>query len=220
MEDGKNPRILVVDDDPDVRKILTEMLRGLGFESRAAVDGVDALEQARQEPPDAVLLDISMPEMDGLEVCRHLRSEAATAAVPILLLTGHDEAGMRVDGFEAGADDFVSKPFDVGEVATRLRSRLDLQATRAELAGIRGVMATIRLVSHEFNNPLQAVVGGLYLLERAKEDDASISEEEAVQMITAGAKKMADLARRLIQISEPAFKDTALGPMLDMDASR
>src|SRR5688572_5089389 len=103
------PRILVVDDDP---KVLSLMDRGLAFEGYAvdvAADGQVALNIARERPPHLVILDVMLPGLDGLEVCRRLR--ATTADVAILMLTGRASVGARVEGLDAGADDYLVKPF-------------------------------------------------------------------------------------------------------------
>ena len=117
-----SPRILVVDDDP---RVLSLMHRGLSFEGYAvdvAADGKEALAIARDRPPDLVVLDVMMPELDGLEVCRRLRS--ADRAVAILMLTGRANVPDRVAGLEAGADDYLTKPFAFEELVARIRALL------------------------------------------------------------------------------------------------
>jgi DNA-binding response OmpR family regulator len=211
------PRILVVDDDPGCRLLLQATVRALGFTVETAENGLEALRLVGEQCPDALLLDVSMPGMDGLEVCRRLRAEPRTAAVPILLVTGSEELSARVAGFEAGADDYVPKPFDPAELAIRLKGRLELAATRARVGQLQGVLATIRLISHEFNNPLQAVIGGVDLLHMAREGKFD-NEAEALAMLTEGAEQLVAVAARLRAVAGPVFKDSPIGPMLDMDA--
>ena len=115
-------RVLVVDDDRAVRDALRRALALAGYEVRAAEGGAEAIEAVVQEVPDAVVLDIGMPDIDGLEVCRRLRS--AGDRVPILMLTARDAVADRIDGLDAGADDYLVKPFDVGELKARLRALL------------------------------------------------------------------------------------------------
>ena len=114
--------ILIVDDDRVTRQILRGLLEPEGHVIATAGDGDSALERARELMPDLVLLDVLMPGLDGYEVCRRLRADAQLAEVPIIMLTALDDRASRLIGMEAGADDFVSKPFDRVELLTRLRS--------------------------------------------------------------------------------------------------
>jgi two-component system response regulator MprA len=115
-------RVLVVDDDRAVRDALRRALTLAGYELRVAEGGADAIEAVVQEVPDAVVLDIGMPDIDGLEVCRRLR--LLGNRVPILMLTARDAVSDRVAGLDAGADDYLVKPFDVNELKARLRALL------------------------------------------------------------------------------------------------
>src|ERR1700679_2858659 len=115
-------RILVVDDDRAVRDALRRALTLGGYEVQVAEDGEQALEQVVQAIPDAVVLDVGLPGIDGLEVCRRLRRLGNR--VPILILTARDAVADRIDGLDMGADDYMVKPFDVGELKARLRALL------------------------------------------------------------------------------------------------
>ena len=123
-------RILVVDDDRAVREALRRALTLAGYEVQTVDDGEQALEQIAQAIPDAVVLDIGMPGIDGLEVCRQVRRLGNR--VPILMLTARDAVADRIDGLDAGADDYVVKPFDVGELKARLRALLRRANPEAE----------------------------------------------------------------------------------------
>ncbi|WP_454195121.1 response regulator transcription factor [Nocardia sp. Marseille-Q1738] len=115
-------RILVVDDDRAVRESLRRSLTFNGYSVDLAVDGVDALEKATEQRPDALVLDVMMPRLDGLEVCRRLRSTGDD--LPILVLTARDSVSERVAGLDAGADDYLPKPFALEELLARLRALL------------------------------------------------------------------------------------------------
>jgi two-component system, OmpR family, response regulator MprA len=115
-------RVLVVDDDRAVREALRRALTLGGYEVQCAEGGAQAIELVAQALPDAVVLDIGMPGIDGLEVCRRLR--LLGNRVPILMLTARDAVADRIDGLDAGADDYLVKPFDVGELKARLRALL------------------------------------------------------------------------------------------------
>lgn len=116
-----HPLALIAEDEPQMTMIIEYILAGKGFESVVARDGVYALELFREREPDVVLLDVTMPRMGGLEVCRSIRRESQ---VPILLVTAHGEADDILAGFEAGADDYVSKPFDPRILATRVENAM------------------------------------------------------------------------------------------------
>ncbi len=123
-------RILVVDDDRAVRDALRRALSLAGYEVAPAADGEQALEEIAQEVPDAVVLDIGLPGVDGLEVCRRVRMLGNR--VPILMLTARDAVSDRIDGLDVGADDYMVKPFDVGELKARLRALLRRAKPEAE----------------------------------------------------------------------------------------
>jgi two-component system response regulator MprA len=113
-------RIVVVDDERALRDVLRRALVLAGYEVRCAEDGPSGLAEIVGSAPDAVVLDIGMPGMDGLEVCRRLRAQGNR--VPILMLTARDAIADRIDGLDAGADDYLVKPFDVDELKARLRA--------------------------------------------------------------------------------------------------
>ena len=115
-------RILVVDDEPSVREALERVLRLDGFEVAVAADGMQAVRHMSVATPDAVVLDVLMPRLDGLEVCRRLRDVGDRT--PVLMLTARDSIGDRVAGLEAGADDYLTKPFALEELLARLRALL------------------------------------------------------------------------------------------------
>ena len=123
-------KVLVVDDDAAVRNSLDRALRLNGYEVALAVDGVDALNQVNTGDPDAMVLDVLMPNMDGLEVCRRLRSLGDQT--PILMLTAQDGVTERVAGLDAGADDYLPKPFALDELLARLRALLRRAAGEVE----------------------------------------------------------------------------------------
>ena len=115
-------RALVIEDDDDVRAALRRALLLSGYEVLLAADGAEGLLKAGTEVPDVIVLDVGMPQMDGLQVCRALR--AAGNRTPILMLTAREAVADRIEGLDAGADDYLTKPYDVGELEARLRALL------------------------------------------------------------------------------------------------
>jgi signal transduction histidine kinase len=113
-------KILIVDDEPSALQTVTAILEGDGYTLQYAEDGLDAINQADEEPPDLILLDVMMPVLDGFEVCRMLRNKAELHEVPIVMLTALDDRESKIRGLQAGADDFISKPLDPQELRARV----------------------------------------------------------------------------------------------------
>lgn len=118
------PKILVVEDEKNIVKVVTYHLQRQGYEVEAAGDGRQALEKIRRDPPDLILLDLMLPEVEGLEVCRQVRADSRTAAIPIIMLTAKTEEADRVVGLELGADDYIAKPFRPRELMARVKAVL------------------------------------------------------------------------------------------------
>ena len=116
--------VLIVEDEPDIRSLIVHHLERDGFRCRTAASGGEALARVRARPPDLVVLDLMLPGMDGLEVCRRLRGDPATAALPIIMLTAKADEIDRVVGLEMGADDYLAKPFSTKELVARVRAVL------------------------------------------------------------------------------------------------
>src|SRR5437867_13325416 len=115
-------KILVVDDEPDAVELVEFNLKSAGYEVVTAADGSEALKKARAHSPDVIVLDLMLPEVDGLEVCKILRRDPATSAIPIIMLTAKAAEVDRVLGLELGADDYVTKPFSPRELVARVRA--------------------------------------------------------------------------------------------------
>jgi DNA-binding response OmpR family regulator len=121
------PRILVVEDEKDLAWSICRSLSSAGFETMAAHTGTEALALARRHPPDLFILDIMLPGIDGLSLCRRLKEDTATAAVPVIFLTAKAAVEQRVEGLNLGADDYLSKPFDLRELLARVQALLRRQ---------------------------------------------------------------------------------------------
>jgi len=124
MEIGSGRKILIIEDESDVADLLTLNLRKAGFRISTAADGASGLQKARDDRPDFIVLDLMLPKMLGLEVCRILKSDTATRHIPILMLTAKAEEIDRIVGLEFGADDYVTKPFSPREVVLRIKAIL------------------------------------------------------------------------------------------------
>lgn len=138
-------QILAIDDSPDIHQLLSVRLGGLNVEFRHALTGESGYEQACEEPPDLILLDVMMPDASGFEICRRLKAKSETASIPVIFLTGETDVKQKVLGFDVGAVDYIQKPFDTAELTARVRSALrtkryfDMLAQRAMLDGLTGL---------------------------------------------------------------------------------
>lgn len=130
----KEPSIVIVDDMPDNLRLLTGILKERGYKVRPAPSGTRALATIHKEPPALILLDIMMPDMEGYEVCRQLKSDEATSDIPIIFLSALNEVFDKVKAFKAGGVDFITKPFQVEEVLVRVKTHLTIRAQQEALA--------------------------------------------------------------------------------------
>ena len=128
------PKILIVDDEPDVVELVAFNLKAAGFEVVSAADGAEALRKARLTAPDLILLDLMLPEVNGLEVCKLLRRDPATAPIPIIMLTAKASEIDRILGLELGADDYITKPFSPRELVLRVRKLVERRRESDEKA--------------------------------------------------------------------------------------
>jgi diguanylate cyclase (GGDEF)-like protein len=150
MNNGIKGRILVVEDDPDIAQMLEIFFSGHGYHVDTAARGGDALDRCRRAAPDLIVLDIMLPDMDGYQVCQTLRTTTRTSHVPIIFLTQKDERSDRIAGLELGADDYITKPFDIDELrlrvanAIRAHQRLNMTDPRTGLPGGRLIEDQLR----------------------------------------------------------------------------
>jgi putative two-component system response regulator len=139
-------QILVVDDDPAVVSLVSRFLVREGYKVLTANNGAEAFEYIQRTPPDLILLDVVMPVMDGLSLCRRLKENPNTALIPITMLTGQDDYEHRKRGIEAGADDFLSKPFDQSILRARIQTQLRLKRLTDQLEQTENVILMLALV--------------------------------------------------------------------------
>ena len=124
-------KILVADDEQEIRELLDNFLTGQGYEVVLASDGNQALQLASEENPQAIILDIKMPGLDGLEVCKRLKEKEQTRLIPVIVITGFEDN--KIEALNLGADDFVNKPFDMAEISARVKSALRIRHLTDEL---------------------------------------------------------------------------------------
>ncbi len=169
---GQPPLILAVDDQPENLWILEADLQEAGYRVQLAESGRIALEKIAAGPPDLLLLDISMPGMDGLTICRMLRQDRATRELPVIMVTGRDNTEDVVAGLDAGANDYITKPIEVEILMARIRTQLRLKELQDELHRTIGELEQLQqlradfvaMVTHDLKTPLTSIMGGSSML--------------------------------------------------------
>ncbi len=153
-------RILVVDDISKNLQVVGTMLRNEGYHVMPATSGAQALERAQAQPPDLILLDLMMPEMDGLEACRRLKADPLTQPIPVIFLTASNEMEHLVNGFEVGAVDYITKPFNAPELLARVRTHLELKHARQRLREMNEEKNEFMgIAAHDLRNPIGSIKG-------------------------------------------------------------
>ncbi|MBI5367775.1 MAG: hybrid sensor histidine kinase/response regulator [Planctomycetes bacterium] len=201
--------ILVVDDDRTNTLLLADLLSVAGHTARVANSGAQALALAAEQTPDLVLLDIMMPGMDGYQVCRKLRAEAATRLVPVVMVTALRETDDRIAGIDAGADDFISKPFNRHELLARVHSLLRIRRLHGELeralAGQKRLSQMkdqlTHLIIHDLRNPLSGIMGNLDLLS-LKKDNLTEKQARFIEEGRRSSKELLKLIAALLDVTK------------------
>ena len=165
------PNVIVVDDTPANLQLLTGMLKERGYKVRPVPSGKLALQAAKNDPPDLILLDIMMPEMDGYEVCERLKADEKLREIPVIFISALNETMDKVRAFGVGGVDYVTKPFQFEEVDARVRTHLELQRQRRKLKEnyeqLRRLEELrdnlVHMIVHDLRNPLTGISGFLDL---------------------------------------------------------
>ena len=187
----QQPLILIVDDVPVNLQILGKILETKSYEIAIAVNGQQALDLIDDIHPDLILLDVMMPDIDGFEVCRRLKKSEPTNKIPIIFLTAKNETDDIVKGFELGAADYVTKPFNASELLARVYTQLEIKKIeheRIQKEKLQGIIEMAGAVCHELNQPMQvASITTEMLMADVKEDnpvykDLKIIKEQTVRM--------------------------------------
>jgi signal transduction histidine kinase len=200
VEPTKIDHILAVDDTPDNLILVKAILEDEGYEISLASDGLTALKQVQQSPPDLILLDVMMPEMDGYEVARRIRNNPDLPYIPILLITAHERSSV-VEGLDAGADDFVRKPFDPNELLARLRSLLRLKHSIDELEEMaRQRQDFVSRLTHDLRTPLVAADRMLSLFQQEAFGEISNDMKEAITTMIRSNQNLLQMVNTLLEV--------------------
>ena len=195
--------ILVVEDEPDIRSLVVLHLERDGFRCRTAGTGAEAILETRARVPDLVVLDLMLPGLDGLEVCRQLRANPRTAAIPVVMLTAKTDEIDRVVGLELGADDYVTKPFSPKELVARVRAvlrRSTRVATEMRLAGGPVVMEPARHLVTLAGEPLTLTPREFELLRTLLEASGRVLSREQLLDRAWGYAHAGDVESRTVDV--------------------
>ncbi|MFZ5917876.1 MAG: response regulator [Chloroflexota bacterium] len=218
-------RILIVEDDPELAAAEQNILQDEGYEVLHALDGVLALEVLSHEAVDLVLLDVNMPRMNGHELCRRLRQNPDTAHLNILMVTALGSIEETIAGLEAGADDYLPKPFEVPELLARVRAQLRLRALQERLVGMEKratITQMIITLSHEINNPLTSILWHAQLAqEKVSQSSASVEScRRALDVILNEARRIERVIGQLQDLQQPVVTEYLPGiQMIDLRRS-
>jgi DNA-binding response OmpR family regulator len=210
-QDERQALILLVDDVPKNLQVLGSMLREKGYKIAAATGGAQALEMALARPPDLILLDVMMPEIDGFKVCEKLKTSIETKDIPIIFLTASTESESVVKGFECGAVDYVTKPFNKGELLARVTTHLKLQRAQKEIVRLEQKNAALAMAvtaSHELNQPLTVLEGNLQLFQAAiARIPLSDKQQKYMEKINTSLEKIQVLLKKFSDADSIHFED-------------
>ncbi len=199
--------ILIVDDTPENLHVLGTMLRAHGYKVRPAPSGAAALKACAAQPPDLLLLDINMPEMNGYEVCARLKEDPCLKEIPVLFISAHTDLDNKIKAFQAGGVDYITKPFQSEEVAARVATHLMLHRQRLELEENCRRIRTLdemrksltRLIVHDLRGPLVALGSFLEIVERSDPNLQSKSKKY-LGLARSTGRRLLDLATSLLDI--------------------
>ncbi len=218
-------KILVVDDQPDNVFILRDRLEHYGFDVISAYDGPTAIEKAITEMPDLILLDVMMPGMSGFEVCREITRNEKTRLIPVILVTALTGVEDLKDGLNAGAFDYIKKPFNRVELIARINSALRFSESNKMLLEIEKVKifaATIVTANHEIKQPLTLINLSTAALRRelSKEKISKDAILKRVNFIEGATKEIISVLEKLTSIKKPKVTDYVNNMMMiDLDGS-
>ena len=205
-------KILVVDDQPDNVFILQDRLKRAGFEVIAAYEGATGIQKTIDEKPDLILLDIMMPDISGFDVCRRLVANEETKNIPIILVTALTDAEDIKEGFDAGAFDYIKKPFNRDEMLARINSALRFNETNnllLELEKVKTFNATVITANHEIKQPLTLINLSTAAIRRElnKNEQATDFLLKRVEFIEKATHDIIDILEKLSSIKKPIFID-------------
>lgn len=209
--------IVVVDDTPENLRLLVNMLSEHGYLVRPAPSGQLAIKSIMKSPPDLILLDILMPELDGFEVCRQLKMAPADISdIPVIFVSALDEVFDKVQAFAVGGVDYITKPFQIEEVLARVETHLSLRAMRQQLQEQnRELEAFAHTVAHDLKNPLATLIS-LFELQKLDAEQGRHLPDELLKIGPQTAYRMFNIIDELLLLASVRKEDVLISPITDM----
>jgi len=208
--------ILLVDDSPTILSILKEMLKGNGFDLLTASSGKEALTIAEEQPPDLILLDIVMPDIDGLDTCRQFKSHKQLSKIPILFLSSFGDVQNKMKGFEAGGLDYINKPVQREELIARVKIHLELKHLQEELyQKIEDKERLIHVLCHDISNPLTCISVWAELILGMNGIGENVNLSNKIQRILLSAQQAAEIIDHVREMEKLSRQKNSLqmGPV-------
>ena len=197
-------RILIVDDDPNVALLMRLTLsRDGGFDLQTASNGEEAIEKVHVYHPDLMLLDLMMPGIDGMEVCRRIKADDKVSGISIIMVTARREPGDIIKGMDLGADDYITKPFNPEELLARVRVHLRIRSLEQQAVAHRELEVALKMaitMQHEINNPLTGIMGNAEILK----DWRSLPPDEVdkgVDVINESVRRIRDIVHQMSSVT-------------------
>lgn len=204
------PNILVVDDTPANLQVLSGMLKEKGYKARTVLNGKLALQAVLNDPPDLILLDINMPDMNGFEVCQRLKADPETAQIPIIFISALNEISDIVKGFGVGAVDYIAKPINEAEVLARVKTHLDLRlmqkAQKRLYDQLQEASATkdkfFSIIAHDLRNPFNSLIGFIELILNNIDQYSQETMKKYLNLVLSSSKNLYSLLSNLLSWSQ------------------
>jgi len=231
---SKKAKVLIVEDNQESIDLLVYFLKPSGYEIMVAQDGLEAIETVEKTPPDVILLDIMLPKLDGFQVCERLKKNQQTFHIPVVMITALKELKDKIKALEAGADDFISKPFDSVELLARVKSLLRLKFYHDELIERNKELEIQKkrllredhlkkdltnLIVHDMKNPLFVIQGNLQMMHMQRQGGQDFDEEKYTRRIERSSRGLLRMILNLLDISRLEQNTMELEPVpVDLNA--
>jgi len=202
--------ILIVDDTPANLQFLATLLKMRGHKTRAALNGELALQAIKNQVPDLILLDVHMPDIDGIEVCRRIKANPASADIPVIFVSGEHETLNKIKAFSSGGVDYITRPFQIDEVLSRVSTHLDLRQQREQLKNTMRRMQEletlrdnlVHMIIHDLRNPLWAIENYLELIKTDDAESLTPKTTSFLREVRAQTGNMIDMINSILDVNK------------------